>query len=635
MCRRVTSRVVTVMAGVFSLAISLHAQTQPSEWRHIGNAAFNLGLSSVATGPVDRVWYSEDGLRLFARTHSGKTFETDDFEKWRSVAKPSDPPWQESAPAASVPEPAAKIRQASRSRMYGLGLAAYRSEDGGASWSNLTQFRGASLLGPGLSDLAVSPRDPDELAVAGAGGVWRSADGGLSWSGLNQFLPNLPVSRILSSPSGMRGLRIALSTPGTSELEWMPGEKSAWRIVDNADISQEASVRSALSRAFGTSITALGVSGTYLYAGSSDGQLWSSADKGWSWSAPSDRLAGPVESIFVNPKDPRIAVAALGRRDLSASFQTKAAHVLRTMNGGIFWDDMTASLPDSAAHGVTADSTGGAVYVATDAGVFMTATDLGSAGTPTNWIAIGEKLPQAAAVDVKLDAGANQLFVALDGMGVYATIAPHRLRDVRVVNAADFSSRATAPGGLLSVIGAHVQSAQSGSGPVPVLAASDLASQIQVPFNAQGSSVALSIESASGRFAMGFALRSASPAIFVDPDGSPLVLDSESGVLLDSSKPARPKSRIQILATGLGRVRPDYPAGVAAPLNEPPQVVARVRVYMDGIPLEVTQAILAPGYIGYYLIEAELPAIVNQGAAELYVEVEGQASNHVRLYLAQ
>ncbi len=634
MCRRVTSRLVAVMAGVLSLAISLHAQTEPSEWRHIGNAAFDLGLSSVATGPVDRVWYSEDGLRLFARTRSGKTFETEDFERWRSLANPLDPPVEQSAPAISAPEPAAKIRQASRSRMYGLGLAAYRSEDSGVSWSNLTQYRGSSLLGSGLSDLAVSPRDPDELAVAGAGGVWRSADGGLSWSGLNLFLPNLPVSRILALPSGTRGLRILLGTPGASELEWVPGEKLTWRIVDNADVSQEASVKSALSRAFGVSVTAFGVSGTYLYAGSAEGQLWSSADKGWSWSAPSDRLAAPVESIFVNPKDPRIAVAALGRRD-AANVQTKAAHVLRTMNGGIFWDDMTASLPDSAAHGVTADPTGGAIYVATDAGVFMTVTDLARAGTPTSWLSIGEKLPRAAAADVKLDAGGNQLFVALEGLGVYATIAPHRIRDIRVVNAADFSSRATAPGGLLSVIGARVQSAQTNSTAAPVLAASDLASQIQVPFDAQGSSVALSINAASGRYSMGFALRSASPAIFVDPDGSPLVLDSDSGVLLDSSKPARPKSRVQILATGLGRVRPDYPAGVAAPLNDPPRVVAQVKVYMDRIPLEVTQAILAPGYIGYYLIEAEIPAIVNQGSAELYVEVEGQASNPVRLYLAQ
>jgi len=40
---------------------------------------------------------------------------------------------------------------------------------------------------------------------------------------------------------------------------------------------------------------------------------------------------------------------------------------------------------------------------------------------------------------VKLDPAGNQLYVALDGYGVYAAPAPHRFRDVRVVNAADWS----------------------------------------------------------------------------------------------------------------------------------------------------------------------------------------------------
>jgi uncharacterized protein (TIGR03437 family) len=46
----------------------------------------------------------------------------------------------------------------------------------------------------------------------------------------------------------------------------------------------------------------------------------------------------------------------------------------------------------------------------------------------------------------------------------------------------------------------------------------------------------------------------------------------------------------------------------------------------------VTEASLAPGYIGFYLIEIQLPQVVNAGPAELYVEAEGQQSNRVRLY---
>jgi uncharacterized protein (TIGR03437 family) len=90
---------------------------------------------------------------------------------------------------------------------------------------------------------------------------------------------------------------------------------------------------------------------------------------------------------------------------------------------------------------------------------------------------------------------------------------------------------------------------------------------------------------------------------------------------------------LQILATGLGKVRPDWPAGMAGPADEPPKVVAAVHAFLDRSPLEVTRAVLAPGYIGLYLVEVQLPAIVNAGPAELHLESEGRESNRVRVWL--
>lgn len=610
--------------------------TTGSEWRHIGNAAMELGLAALASGPVNRVWYSDDGQRLFARTRSGRVLVTDDFEHWSGAKNAIEPIAAPLPGRPNAPESGAQLRQTSRpSRLYALGKSAYRSEDDGATWTNLTQYRGSNLLGDVLTDIAASPRDPDEITVASSEGVWRSLDGGMSWSGLNQSLPNLPVRKIAGLPTGTRGTRISLSGPGSVELEWHPGQKAAWGVVQNSGVAQEDSLRSTLSRRFGVSITAVTLQGAYMYAGSAEGQIWSSSDQGATWEAPLDRLGSAVEAFYIDPKDPRIALAALGAHNPSLPGRSKNPHVLKTMNGGIFWDDWTANLSDAAAHGVTADPSSGAIYVASDAGVFLSISDLASAGSPANWTLVSSKLPGAAAMDVKLDASGSQLFVALDGPGVYATIAPHRFRDPRVVNAADLTSRASAPGGLLSVMGARVQSAQSGSTTVPVLDANDTASQIQVPFDAKGSALSLSLQTGSTHYNVGVALKAASPAIFVDPDGAPLVLDAESGVLLDSSKPARAKTRIQILATGLGRVTPEFPAGVAAPISDPPRVAAPVHVYLDTVPLEVKQAILAPGYIGFYLIEVELPAFVNAGASDLSIEAEGQDSNHVRIYVVQ
>jgi uncharacterized protein (TIGR03437 family) len=167
------------------------------------------------------------------------------------------------------------------------------------------------------------------------------------------------------------------------------------------------------------------------------------------------------------------------------------------------------------------------------------------------------------------------------------------------------------------------------------LDASETASQIQVPFEARGNTFSLSLEAATGPLTFGVPLRSASPAVFVDPEGTPLIMDAASGVLLDAGKPAHAGSRIQVLATGLGQVKPDWPTGLAAPLKDPPRVVASVHAFFNGSPAEVMQSSLAPGYVGFYLIEVQLPRIIDAGPAELYLEVEGQQSNRVRLYVEQ
>ena len=41
---------------------------------------------------------------------------------------------------------------------------------------------------------------------------------------------------------------------------------------------------------------------------------------------------------------------------------------------------------------------------------------------------------------------------------------------------------------------------------------------------------------------------------------------------------------------------------------------------------------LAPGYVGFYLVEFDAPQFLNAGIAELTVEAAGQLSNPVRVY---
>jgi len=368
----------------------------------------------------------------------------------------------------------------------------------------------------------------------------------------------------------------------------------------------------------------VGAAGDVVYAGSADGRIWVSLDRGRTWTLSPSKANGPIEKFFIDAQSPRMALAAASGGGI---------HVLRTTNSGGFWDDLTANLPDVAAHSITADRSAGAVYVATDRGVYLAHADLEAPGPALPWSLVTGTLPAARATAAELDSAGNQLYIALEGYGVYAAPAPHRARLLRIVNAADFSTRPAAPGSLVSVVGGRVRSARAGDLEFPILASSESGTQIQVPFEVNGPSVGLALDAASGSVSLGLAVQAASPAIFLDRDGAPMLLDADSGLMLDAGNTAHSNARIQILATGLGRVKPGWPTGLAAPLENSPAVAATVKAYLERAPVEVTRAILAPGYVGLYLIELQLPAIVNAGPAELYIAADGQESNRVRVYL--
>jgi uncharacterized protein (TIGR03437 family) len=602
-------------------------------WRKVGNSTMDLGLASPATGPVARVWFSPDGSRLYALAANGRIFESEDLETWSASANLTVPAVTASS-VARLPVAGARLFPDPRNSQRTFALAAhlYRSDNAGASWTNLTAFGDTSVIGSGQHDMAVSPRDPDLLIVANDYGVWRSADGGLSWSGLNQSLPNLQVRKILATPIGLAGTRVLVE--GAGLLEQQPGPGSEWRSIADPQLSSrletDIAQRHNFSLQLSAQITALASSGDALYAGASDGRIWVSLDRGQSWINYRAASGNAVEAIFVDGQESRIALAVLGGKG--------APHVLRSVNTGITWDDLSTNLPDVPAHAVAVDRLAGAAYVATDSGVFFASVDLDRSSPASNWTLLSSSLPAAPATDVKLDPGGNQLYAALDGFGVFATAAPHRARQLRLVNAADFSSRAAAPGSLVSVIGGKITRASAGELNFPVLDASDTESQIQVPFEAtasSGSSISLALESAGRQFNFGVPLQNVSPVIFIDRTGAPMLLDADSGLMLEARNTARSGSRIQVLMTGLGKVRPDWPTGMPAPPQQPPAVRATVAAYLDRAPVEVLSATLAPVYIGLYLVEIRLPAVVNAGPAELYITADGQESNRVSIQLEQ
>ena len=627
-------RLATVLLSTFvagrALGQALPPPAPAADWRHIGNYTVELGLAGAASGPVQRVWFGAGGM-LFALIEPGRLYQTSDLENWQRGATAA-PPAVVNATARSLPEAGARTRALAgdNGRVYAFGNFVYRSDDGGAHWENMTLYRGASLVGT-VADLAIAPSDSDEIVTAGAAGVFRSVDGGRSWSGLNQGLPNLRPARLLNLPLGDQGVRIGFAND--TAADWPPGNKEAWWPARNSDIVNETQLRAALSSLRGVNVTALAIAGDFIYTGTQNGDISVSANRGLSWQTFSSAGSGAVERFWVDAQDPRVALAALGAAPDDPFRISAPAHVLHTVNGGAFWDNFTANLRDAAAHGVAADRASGVLYAATDNGVFMAYADLNALGAVQSWTAV-PGLPDGAAMDVKLDAQANQLWAAIDGYGVYSTLAPHRLRDPSVVSAADMIARAVAPGSLVSLLGAQVDLVHAGAVLVPVLAATASESQIQIPFEVRGDTLSLAASFAGNGVKLpSLPLAAAAPVIFVARDGSPMLLDAEKGVMLDAATTAHSGTRIQILATGLGRVTPAWPTGVPAPLENAPRVAGKVTAYLDRAPVEVTRAELAPGYVGFYLVEITVPKISNYGPAELYVDVDGNSSNRVRVYI--
>jgi hypothetical protein len=505
---------------VIALTIALgelasFGQTSP-DWRKVGGSAVDLSLAAPATGPVDQVWYSEGGSSLFSRTRSGRIFQTADFETWTPV-ETAQPPAPVPSTAARLPESGARIVAAGNGRIYGLGRQLFRSDDGGRTWSNLTAYKTNPIVGTGQHSVAISPADPDQLAVANDFGVWRSLDGGLSWSGLNQFLPNLGVRRILSTPTGTAGTRVSVDGLGAVEL---PPGGIVWQGASEISPDPDAALRQRFGPAI-RNLTAIAQAGRFVYAGTSDGRILISINEGASFDPTQvpARAVGPVVRLWVDPSG--AALAVMGGR---------GARILRNAYGNFQWDELDGNLPDGYVTGIAAERAAGAVYVATERGVFFGRADLMNASAPSvSWTHLTGKLPPVAATDVRLDPAGVQLYVALDGYGVYAAAAPHRARNLRIVNGGDFSTRPAAPGSLLSVVGGRVDSAAGAGLTYPVLAGNDTESQIQVPFEAAGPTVALALRTVDGIVTRDLPVQRVSPTIMVSRDGSAMLYDADSG----------------------------------------------------------------------------------------------------------
>jgi len=637
------------LIGAIALGLAIGAvHGAAGAWTLLGDHALSAGLAGPRGGGLPFVGFTADGSRLTVVTGSGRAWaSSDQGSSWQRLENLDAALLfrLERADAATPDGVIVAVRHPFRAGwLYGLGADLFLSRDDGAAWTALTNEAEQPMIGARPSAIAFDPADPERVFVATEAGLWRSADGGLSWVSLNAALPNFPSGRFRELGPGAPPI---FDADGVGPA-LLPGGAQRWILANIAPGGgSPASASAAFERFLDTGdiqiaparpdrgpVTALAVSGgaepPLRMAGTAEGRVWLSADAGRSWRAAGGGLpvpgGRPVADLWLDPQSPLAAVAVFAGAE--------GPRVFRTVDGGLLWDDLTADLPAGEIRSVVASADGDAVYVGGDAGVFYASVALDAPAPNNGWEAVTDDLPAASVSDLFLSARTGRLYVAVEGFGVYRRRAPDVLRSMKLLNAADLSTRAIAPGGLLTLLGSAVGAATINGSPAPVLLSTDEESQIQAPFHTRaGAGATIELATPQGARTLSFPVAALAPAIFTE-DGEPLILDAGTGRLLDLMRPARPGSRLLILAAGLGAVDPVWPAGVAAPLEAPPAVVAPVRAYLNGEELAVHSATLAGGYIGAYWVEAELPTALQGGSGSLIIEAGGNRSQAVPLLLA-
>ncbi len=131
-------------------------------------------------------------------------------------------------------------------------------------------------------------------------------------------------------------------------------------------------------------------------------------------------------------------------------------------------------------------------------------------------------------------------------------------------------------------------------------------------------------------------ITAAAPGIFTvlqNGQGQAAVLNQDNSPNLGTN-PAKRGSVIQIFATGAGETDPPLLPGEPAPASGDPLVLTQVQptVTIGGLPARVLFSGLAPGFVGLWQINAEVPQDVAPGpAVPLSIIAGGVASNTVTI----
>jgi uncharacterized protein (TIGR03437 family) len=210
-----------------------------------------------------------------------------------------------------------------------------------------------------------------------------------------------------------------------------------------------------------------------------------------------------------------------------------------------------------------------------------------------------------------------------------------------IVNAS-FNSGAlpASPGSLISIFGSNLgaspvgasadsgghlpltlggASVRIGSSSAPLLYAGPTQINAQVPFELSPGTYAVVVTTAAGPSnSINLTITAASPGVFAGA-----VVSNATGAAINAQNPFRPGDVIVVYCTGLGAVSPKGLTGQLAPSSPISFATATPTVTIGGLPVQVANAVLSPGFVGLYQIGIVVPGGLPPGAQPLIVTSGG------------
>jgi photosystem II stability/assembly factor-like uncharacterized protein len=261
------------------------------------------------------------------------------------------------------------------------------------------------LGGDGMVPL-VDPTDPMFVyAESQNGGLARSTNGGISFTGARTGIVAADrfnwVTPWVLDPTNPQVLYA-----GSHRLYKSTNRAASWAILSD-DLTRGAGTVSAIAVAPSD--------GKVLYAGTSDGLVWTATDGGATLGSFRRIATGLpnryVTRLGVHPTNPRIVYATFSGFNNAGGF---AGHVFRSADGGESWTNMSSGLPDIPVQAIVIDPrSSSTLFLGTDLGCFR------SLDEGRSWEPFNEGLPNVVVDDLAFVGHTGMLRVASHGRGMW------------------------------------------------------------------------------------------------------------------------------------------------------------------------------------------------------------------------